>query len=433
MTSRTRTLVLIVLAPVVLYGLAKGWMYFQAKRAVDDLVRAASNQAAVRYADISTDLRGAVTVSGISVQPHGIDDSVAIDAVRIASDDPMLFLRGLPEPGQGGSPPSSLSFSVNGVHLPLSAELLQAAGDQSSDAGEPCAEGIQADPATLRRLGFEELVLDLAGGYRLDQGAHTIETRFAVDLPDIQSLQLSATLADVDVDALAQGGAPAASLGALSMALRIEPTFGHQVLKSCAIGTDRPVQAWSEALAGRAIADLSAQGVTLGYGIEQALRRFYNDWGELRVELAPAKPIGLLSLVLLPPEQLITALGVRVSANGQPVDTTGLRWERPEGADLSALFGGAPVEDDAPAKRAPARIIVRHEYIDVPVSEIAGHINAEVQIKPRSQPLRSGVLKRIADREVEIEQNLHGGKFSVYVRLDDIESLRVLVSRPIDR
>ena len=117
-------ILLILVVPIALYGAAKGLLYYKTKSAVDDVVEMLSSQADIRYADIATDLGGAVTVSNITVQPLGYEDSVVIDAVRISSDDPMFFLHGAQwEPGSS-SPPASLGFDVLGVTLPLNADLL---------------------------------------------------------------------------------------------------------------------------------------------------------------------------------------------------------------------------------------------------------------------------------------------------------------------
>lgn len=119
MSLRPGKLLLLLLIPAVLYGALKGVMYYNAKRSVDDIVATAADHADVRYADISTDVRGAVTVSGISVQPLGSDEVVTIDAVRLASDDPLLFIRGFQWGDDQQTPPNALSFHVSGLSVPL--------------------------------------------------------------------------------------------------------------------------------------------------------------------------------------------------------------------------------------------------------------------------------------------------------------------------
>jgi hypothetical protein len=436
MSSRfSKVLVGVVLVPALIYGALKGVMYYNAKQTVDDIVAAASSYANVSYAGISTELRGAVSVSGIRVQPLGTDDSVTIGQVRIASDDPLMFLRGASwQPGEQ-APPDSLSFMVQGIELPLSSELLATTADGGAASGSAgaCEQGLRIEPQLLKKVGFSELAMDLDGYYRLDEAQRTIELGMNLDLRDIESMQFSATLTDVDAEALAHGALPNLNLGRLNVAMRMSPEFGRQVLKTCATGTNHTVQAWSTLLAEQSLREFEQQGVILGSGLRKAVHDFYRDWGEVRVVAAPKQPVGLLSLMFLPPERLADALGLQVRLNDNLITDTSFRWERPDGQDLSALFGAQPPAEAAPAAaERPRRIIVRRQFERVPVGSIARYIDHEVKIKPQGLPVREGVLRRISDGQAEVEQTVHGGRYTAYVSLGEIESLQALVQREVN-
>ena len=45
--------------------------------------------------------------------------------------------------------------------------------------------------------------------------------------------------------------------------------------------------------------------------------------------------------------------------------------------------------------------------------------------------MREGLLRRIADGQAEVEQSLHGGKYTVYVPLTGVESMQALIAREI--
>ncbi|MDJ0739123.1 MAG: hypothetical protein QNJ91_05360 [Gammaproteobacteria bacterium] len=433
--SRTGKIALIVLIPVVLYGVAKGLLYYQAKSTVDDIVTAASNHADIRYADIATDLRGAVTVSQITVQPRGSADTLGIDTLRISSDGPLFFFESANwKPGQN-APPSRLAFDIRGVKLPLNAEMLRkpvpVMPPQGADAN-PCSAGLELDPELLQQIGFAELHIDIGGRYHLDEDRQTLDVGMEFDVHDIQSMSLGLTLADVDVQALNAGAPPALNLDTFSVSMRIDPAFGRQLLKTCAIGSDQPVQAWSDHLAERALQQFELQGVSLGGGLRRALRDFYRDWGEFTIEARPSNPIGLLSLMFLPPDQLAPALGLRMRLNDQPIADTSFDWQQPDAQRLAALLSGeVPAEAIEQQPAAASRILVRRQYERVDVADIDAYVDHKVRVKPRGQPMREGVLKGIVRGEAEVEQALHGGKYTVYVPLAQIESLQALMQRQI--
>ena len=432
MSLRPGKLLLLLLIPVLLYGALKGVMYYNAKRSVDDIVAAAADHADVRYADISTDLRGAVTVSAIAVQPLGSDEVVTIDAVRVASDDPMFFIRGIQWRGEEGSPPGSLSFNISGLSMPLATAFSDRPVAPAVDSAGLCSDGVSIDPQLLQRIGLSALNVDVDGSYRIDEANRTLDIGMNVDLRDIQSVRLSATLNDVDVQSLSRGAPPSFSLGGFDFAVKVSPEFGRQALKACAIGTEYSVQAWSGALAEQAMQRFADSGLTLGEGLSKAVRDFYRDWGEFRVVAVPARPIGLLSLVAMRPEQLVPTLGLRLSLNDQPIADTTFSWQQPDAAGLAALFGAEEevVEGKTPDGR-PRRIIVRRQFEPVRVADIASYVDHQVKIKPRGLPLREGVLKRIRNGEAEVEQTLHGGKYTTYVALAQIQSLQVLIQREV--
>jgi hypothetical protein len=416
------------------YGGLKGFMYYKAKRTVDQMVSVAAGQADISYAGIDTELLGAVTVRGIQVLPRGYADAVTIDRVRVASDDPLFFFRSSDWEAGQQEPPSSLSFAVGGIALSLSSDFMRAATDAVAavaDEGPLCAQGLQMEPEMLRRIGITDVEAELDAHYRLDKTARTLEVGMNMEMHDIESLHVEATLADVDVQALENGGMPQVSLGGFSVAMRVNPEFGRKALEACAAGTEQGVLSWSRLLADRAIEDLERQGIVLGAGLSEAVKRFYHDWGEVKLVSAPQQPLGLLSMIFLPPEQLADALSLRVSVNDKLVTDNSFRWQGPAAQDLSSLFGADQPEREADAQGQRRRVLVRREFEPVAVGEIGNYIDHQVHIKPRGQPLREGVLKRIKGGAAEVEQNLHGGKYTVYVPLRDIESMQALVQREV--
>ena len=133
MVLRPGKLLLIALIPVALYGAAKGLMYYKAKSAMDDIVVAASNVANIRYDGIATEvLGGAVTVEGITVEPRGYTQGVQVDAVRLASDDPLVFTSAaakkvlilVVKPARRSKPRQMEKLSTQGVDLAVTVGLL---------------------------------------------------------------------------------------------------------------------------------------------------------------------------------------------------------------------------------------------------------------------------------------------------------------------
>lgn len=432
MSSRFGKLLLIALVPLLLYGGFKAVLYYNAKRTMDEMAQDVAGYADLRYGAISTEVLGAVTVHDIEVQPLGSDEVIAVSALRLSSSDPLFFVRGGQWRAGEDPPPDRLAFDVRGIRLPLSAAVLDAAPGAAAD---PCANGLNFDAPMLRQVGFAEVRIDIDGQYHLDRAERTLEFAINVGMHGVQSTEFAATLANVDPAMFGRGATPDISLARVSMAMRVTPEFGRRAVQACALGSEDTLDAWSERLAERALEQLEMVGLVLGSGLREAMRTFYRDWGEIRLVLAPQQPIAPLALMLLPPEQWADALALRLTINDRPVADTSLRWQQPDEAALAALLGRV-AEDEAAAAaaaKAPPRIIVRREYEPVRVADLGRFLDHQVKIKPVGQPVREGQLKRVANGEAEVEQSLHGGKYTVYVALDQIESVEALVQREVGR
>lgn len=434
MRFRPGKLILVALVPLVLFGAAHGFMYFKAKSAVDDMVAAASNQVDIRYAGISNSLLGSVTVKGITVSPLGYTDEVQIDAIRIASDDPMFLVGGW-DWGPGETEvPDHLGFQVTGLRMPLDSALFADYAKARSAAGQAvdsCAGGLSFEPELLEALGFTDLAVDLGGRYRLDKTNLSMTAEWEMEVKDLQSVQMSVEMSDIDTEALSQGVPPQMNLAGLRLAVDVSPEFARRALKHCAAGTEMTVDELSERYADQFIQDLASQGVGLGSGLQRAVRDFYKDWGTVEFVAAPAEPVGILSLMFLPPNRLADAMSLRLRVNEQLITDTRFTWERPDQPALSSLFGAEPEADASQAAKGPRRVIVRREYESVATASLPRYVDHQVRIKPRGQPMRQGRLLRIADGAAEVEQTLHGGKFTVYVPLAQIDSAEAMIQREV--
>ena len=80
----------------VTFGAAKGYAYWRVKSQLDELARAVSPYAELRWGGISTELQGAIEVTDLTVAPLQVPDDIAIASLRIDTGDPRLLFTGLP-------------------------------------------------------------------------------------------------------------------------------------------------------------------------------------------------------------------------------------------------------------------------------------------------------------------------------------------------
>src|SRR5512139_667752 len=86
----------VLIAAGAAFGTAKGYAYWRVSSQLGDLARVVSPYAELRWDGISTELRGSVEVSGLTIAPRLIPEEIAIESVRIDTGDPRLLFSGLP-------------------------------------------------------------------------------------------------------------------------------------------------------------------------------------------------------------------------------------------------------------------------------------------------------------------------------------------------
>jgi len=415
---------LLVLAGLV-YGGIKGWMYYNASRAMDELSLAAAGHAEISYGAIDTELSGVVRVRDLRVLPSGAPQPIEIDSARLSGPDLPYFLWG--QQGNQQQPPR-LRLDLEGIRIDLDPALFDALQEEMAANGQTandgCDPGAGIDPALLRELGLERLAMDAVMSYDYDADERRLSAEMELDVHQIERIQVSLALGDVAPDALSGGGNMNAipTLAGLNLELRVEPAFGNRYLAACAKRRGQDVETLRKSLVTDTLAGLARGGLQLGPGLSEAVATYHRQWGDLRISAEPPAPLNLMALVFSPPENWQRQLGVRVALNQVAVNDLSFELRPPDRDELAVLMG----EEPPPAKPTKPQDRYRYVYHDVPVATLVQHIGADVRLHLRDeQPMRAGTLMSVMASEARVEQRLHGGKMTAHVPLDEISRVEV--------
>ena len=151
------------------------------------------------------------------------------------------------------------------------------------------------------------------------------------------------------------------------------------------------------------------------------LQDYHQGWGELRISAEPANPVNLMGLMLSPPTNWQSQLGIRVKLNQREITDLSFDMRQLDAGELAVLMG----EEPPPKSRKP-QDRYRYVYRDAPVAALAEHLGAEVRLHLNNeQPMRAGTLQAVEGGEARVEQFLFGGKMTAHVTLDEIVRLEV--------
>lgn len=431
-----RSLLTLILLGVIALIAFKVMMYLRVQSAMDEFAKDMAHVAELTYQDIETNFTGGASVIGVSIRPLDVQEVVTIDRVQFASDNPLQFLlHNISKENM----PEQLTLNLQGLRVPLNEDLLQSLrqpdpmsplGIEQPQSGDICDGGMNTDPVMLQALGFEQLLIDMHMHYRYDRAAESLFSEMSLDLMQVQSMDMSMTLENIKPSDLTSGqiqDLPA--LVSADWSIVTSRSFGDGFLRYCAKQNGQTTDQYLASQLRNIEQNLAASGVTLGYGLQQAIADFYQEWGEVRIRVYPSQPLTPLALMQINSDNFVQRLGLRLWINDHAVDDLTFEF------DMERLMEQAEleIEPEPPVyqpQKGPQRIRITRQFEPVAVSQLPKYLGAEVKIKPMRQPLRQGQLIEINDGEAYIRQRAHGGNITSYVRLREIESVEVeLVKR----
>lgn len=428
MRDTGRKLILLGLVAALVYGGLKASMYLQARRMANDLVVELSPRAEVTYAGIDTGLEGVVAVTGIQVRPLPYRDAIRIDRVAVTGFSPLYFLQRLI--GVDQALPDNLNVRIHNARVGLDSDVIaaleQQIAERTAEQARPGACEYQGgvDVAMLRKLGFEQIAMDLNGGYRFPPaGGDGMHAFVGVEIFDMESVEMSVDLAEISRQAVEEQRQQLPALKKAQFGVTLFPEFGERYAKHCAEQRGLGVSEYKQALQKELQQGLAQGGLTLGIGLSTAVRRFYDKWGSITVTLRPEKPMGAMSMMFMPPDQLFEALNPELVVNEQLITDLSFEWSAQQGNGLPGLLG---VEEEGKAA-PPRRPRYRKEYQRIALNGLGDYVGKRVRLDVAGQPLREGILDRVANGEVTVIQRTDGGVFSAHVPTDTIKVAEVEV------
>lgn len=400
----------------VTFGAAKGYAYWRVKSQLDELARAVSPYAELRWGGISTELQGAIEVTDLTVAPLQVPDDIAIASVRIDTGDPRFLFTGLPR--RPHEAPEKLDVAVRGVRIPLKGALFDTLQPGTGPAQtDPCGPGGVPGPAVLGAMGLEHLELDLGAGLESPRGADAMRLAFRYATRGIDEIVATADIGGVD------GGLP--QLRAATVRYLPNADAYGRMIEHCARarGTDR--SAYLQALVSQSdAAFLERFGVAPGPGLRDAIGRYLQRPGEVKVVMRPATELLLAPTASHSPQYWIEAAGLELFVNGQLVEDLSVVTGTPAAASPDVNNGATG--DGAVKVAAGSAGPNRASYQERPLAEIADYLDYRVRVHTRDgKPPREGRLKNVDAERADVDTRHSGGHLVAHVRLEQITRLEV--------
>lgn len=433
MRRRSNKLVWLIGILVIGFVLIKGWVHWYATLKLKELIREAAPRFTIAYADLDTSLTGRMEVNDISVVPVGQSEALKITQVSVQGPDVFTYLLNNNPLTDDVWLPEYLKVFIKGLNMDLTGSLASELDQKyqlslHTGAGAPavCSGAGNISLGLLKDMGRNTLGGDGRLFYQYDGEARRLRGSVELSLLDVQSMSMELTLDNVAPQVLELGMPGMPWLADFRLTMEIDPAFGKEMSIFCADKTGKTVTEYEEYTAAIFMQNMADNGIQLGRGLEQAVRSYYRNWGEIDIIVKPPTPLNLLVLMLNPPGNIEETLGLQVVVNDQLLTDLGFALNQ----------STIPFSPEAEKKKKAPVIKPRYRMVwkEIPPSQLLQYRDRNVRLYIGDRPARKGILVGIEGDAVLVEQRVTGGKFTAHVPMRKIyraeASVRVRTNPP---
>ncbi len=183
-----RKLVIVLMLVGVAYGAAKFSLHHRISKSLDNVLMVVPEEiGAISYGGVSSSLDGRVGITNLVVTPVGSSDSLMIGSVSVKFPN-AWYLFNVEDKLAGGELPHALSWRVESLQLPASADFLRTAesillGNADARAvitSANCIDRLALLPTSAAELGYGDVVVDMEVGYDFDESAGNLRAHATV-------------------------------------------------------------------------------------------------------------------------------------------------------------------------------------------------------------------------------------------------------------
>lgn len=435
-----RKLMTIVVAMLVVLALVAGgiggYLWYNTKQQVDQLIAMVRPFATVSYGSITVLPVGSVGVSQLGIMPTLVNDSIRIGAIRLNAPN-ILALLNIRRQLSQGQLPEALSISLHDFELPLDGGILSAK-PAAPGAGTPfdnlealgCGPILHFSGAEWQAMGYNNFISNIEIGYRNNTQQNMLSLQVDSSARDWATLNLDLGLAlSGSTDSVITfASAVTPKLAKLDFVLR-DDGFNARKNNYCAAKAGKPIPDYIADHVRLVTERLRANGVDPGPGLIEAYRRYLTEGGEVTITAAPPAPINPAEIPSYTAADAIKLLGLKVKVNQTVIADPSVNWDAAKVARALNAGRAQPEELSEPVAPPPPPkpVIIQRSFHPTPVSDLSQYIGKIVKLKTVTGVDYRGRLEAVvAGGMVRVKINKPGGSATLFLKPGDLASAEVL-------
>ncbi|MCP5161342.1 MAG: hypothetical protein H6999_12030 [Hahellaceae bacterium] len=415
----------VTLLALTVYVTFKVWVWYQAEQLMAGWKDSLAGEAAISYRWIYSSLEGEVGISGLSVTPFRLKETIEIEDARIKFANVFELLK-LGELASGYLP-EQLRVWLSGASITVRDLSFQevgviGSGDLSLDVLEvpQCGPQARLSGPLLQAMGLNVLVSNLDMSYRRRPLADNVVWESTWDLEGVGRVGIEADLP------LPQGGWSVLSLtNALlhpqKMSIAVHDAgITRRLALICGERSQHKRAELATLMTQDRLAGLQQVGILPGRGLQQLLQVFLAEGGVMAFDMTPTEPLGFQQWPSDSSVDLERKWGLQAHINGQRVSDLG--WQI-DAIGYERLWNKTPDPDD---QKRP-KVVTEHkpEWQQVLVVDAGKMVGHTVKVVLETGKTLEGVLSGESEYVVEVSQMVSSGVIAYPLKKREIVDFQV--------
>ena len=427
-------MVAIIVVLVLIGGGIGGYLWYNTKQQVDQVVAMVRPFAAISYGGITVSPAGSVGVSQLRIMPTMINDSMTIGALRLNAPN-ILALLNIRRQLSQGQLPEALSMSLHDLELPLDGAILGAkpgtapATPFDDLAALGCGPVVRLSGTEWQEMGYKNFVSNLDIGYRLDSARNVLSLQIDNSTRDWASLNLDIgwAITDSSGSLLALAGAMTPRLARLDLVVR-DDGFNTRKNTYCAAKAGKSIPDYITDHIRLVVERLRANGIDPGPGLIEAYQRHLTEGGEITITATPPAPINPAELPSYSAADAIKLLGLKIKVNQTVIADPSMTWDLAKVSRALAAGRTSPEQPQEiiPPPPPPKPVIIERSFHPIPVSELGQHVGKIAKLKMATGVNYRGQIEAVVEGSIRIKINKSGGSATLFLKSSDLAAAEVL-------
>jgi hypothetical protein len=432
-------LALLVLLPIAVYAGLRAYVHVNVGSSLKQITEILAPHAAIRFADYSTGFSGSIRLTGVEIQPRGLETPLPATSIDIETPGFMYLL------GQAGGDlarsarPEWLRIVVTDVTLDLTGangglldQLANLTARPEAAGIQHCGQHKQIGLGAWRDMGYNRLHLDVTLDYAMDRGKDTARLALSTQIKDVATLSASGALSQVQ----AQSKSAPWLRGHLSDVSLVYKDQGYLdgLKRYCATASNIGVPEFVDAESGDAGSIFLQQwGIAPGPTLRAAYRDFLARPDTLQLDLAVPPDLKVENIGMYNATDMVDSLSFAVSLNGKRADETQYGFRPPrEGPSQAELSARAAVEAmNKPVVRVgkatnagivdPPKIVFR----EIPKEQVHRYVGRQVRFYVVGASVREGLLTSIEGGIAHVQRTQGESQMTLTIALRHVDRVEV--------